>query len=178
MREEVGVPAEELGGASAVAVRHALVDERQVSPGQRLVKELRPALRRRVPPQRAAEVERRFREVGVAREIDEGGPDVLAVAVLLVGDEGGLEAREKLVVGEQIADLVCPHGTMVTWYHYRVQGFYAEDSREAHGGAARACFIVGEDTQADPASDDYVYQLSILTTTFTYNSPEPTPPTS
>ena len=31
---------------------------------------------------------------------------MLAVAVVLVGDEGRLEALEKLVVGEQIAGLV------------------------------------------------------------------------
>jgi hypothetical protein len=70
------------------------------------VKELRPALRLRVPPERAAEMEGRFRQVGVAREIDEGGADVFAVAVVLVGNAGGLEAPEKLVVVEQIASPV------------------------------------------------------------------------
>jgi hypothetical protein len=94
MREEIRVPAQEPGGTAAAAQPHALVDERQVSPGQRLVKELRHSLRHRVPAQRAAEVERRFREVGVAREIDESGANVLAVAVVLLGDERGLEAPE------------------------------------------------------------------------------------
>src|ERR1700682_1187541 len=139
MREEIRVPPEELGGTATAAQPHALVDERQVGPGQRLVKELRHALRHSVPTQRAAEVERRFREVGVAREIDEGGANVLAVAVVLAGNEDGLEAPEKLVVGEQIAGLDAvwsEHGTMVIWYHNDIKGFGAKEL--ARSGAARA----------------------------------------
>jgi hypothetical protein len=103
MPEQVGVDPQELRRGLAGIPPHALVDEREIGPGERLVEELRSAKGRREPPQRAAEVDRRLGEVGVAGKIDEGGADVLAMTIGGLVEAGRFEERVELVVRELLA---------------------------------------------------------------------------
>ena len=52
----------------------------------------------------AAEAQRGLGQVGILREVEEGGAHVLAVVEPLLGKRGGVECGKELVVGEGVHD--------------------------------------------------------------------------